>query len=227
MTELLFCLEILGVISFAVSGAMVAIDNECDLFGVVFLSITTCFGGGIIRDVIIDDGSKMPWVFTSDAYLLVSLSAFSAVAVFIIAVIFKKKYVKNERVIEIINNYFDAVGIGIFAVSGAKVCMDAGVNSLFAIVCMGIISCIGGSMIRDFALNIPPFFLRKRIYCVAVIIGVLVYYLLYKNLEVPEVLAMTVGAALVSMIRILATVFKLSIPKAIIFSQLRDDGEKK
>ena len=94
MTELLFCLEIIGVISFAVSGAMVAIDNECDLFGVIFLSITTCFGGGIIRDVIIDHG--MPWVFTPGAYLLVSLGAASAIAVFIIAVIFKKKYVKNS-----------------------------------------------------------------------------------------------------------------------------------
>ena len=53
--SILLSIEIIGVISFAVAGAIVAIDKETDLFGVIFLSVTTCFGGGLIRDVIIDE----------------------------------------------------------------------------------------------------------------------------------------------------------------------------
>ena len=217
MSEILLCIEIIGVISFAISGAMVAIDKESDFLGVVFLSLTTSFGGGIIRDVLI--GKGLPIFFTN--YLLVAIAALTAVSVFVLASIFKKKYVENERFIAAINNYFDAAGLGVFAVSGAKICMDAGYTSPLAVIFMGMISSIGGSMIRDFALNVVPFFLRKRIYVLAAIMGASLYYVLYVCLNVNEGIAMIFGAGMVFIIRIFATVFKLSIPKAIDFSKLK------
>lgn len=227
MSEIILCLEIIGVISFSISGAMVAIDKESDFFGVIFLAVITTFGGGMIRDVII--GKGLPVFFTS--HLLVTVSILTAIAVFIIASIFKKKYVKNEHLIETINNYFDAAGLGVFAISGAKICIDAGYTSAFAVICMGMITSIGGSMIRDFAFNVVPFFLRKRIYVVAAMVGASIYYVLYFHLHVNEGIAMIFGAGMVFIIRILATVFKLSIPKAIDFSKLKEDstsgGEKK
>ena len=63
MSEILLCIEIIGVISFAISGAMVAIDKETDLFGVMFLSLITCFGGGITRDLFI--GNVPPVIFSN------------------------------------------------------------------------------------------------------------------------------------------------------------------
>ena len=217
MSEILLCIEIIGVISFAISGAMVAIDKESDFLGVVFLSLTTSFGGGIIRDVLI--GKGLPIFFTN--YLLVAIAALTAVSVFVLASIFKKKYVENERFIAAINNYFDAAGLGVFAVSGAKICMDAGYTSPLAVIFMGMISSIGGSMIRDFALNVVPFFLRKRIYVLATIVGASLYYVLFVCLNANEGIAMIFGAGMVFIIRILATVFKLSVPKAIDFSKLK------
>ena len=78
MITVLRIIEIIGFISFSMSGALISIDKETDLFGVIFLSITTCFGGGLIRDVII---GQLPVMFTS-LYLEVLITLLTSVAVF-------------------------------------------------------------------------------------------------------------------------------------------------
>ena len=93
-------IEYLGIIAFSVSGAMIAIDKETDLFGVVFLAVITSFGGGITRDLLI--GNIMPVFFES--YVKVGVAVASAIAVYIIASVFKKGYVNNEALISKINN---------------------------------------------------------------------------------------------------------------------------
>ena len=70
LDTILLAIEIVGVISFAVAGAVVAIDKETDIFGVVFLALMTCFGGGIIRDVLV---REVPVVLRSDFYATASL----------------------------------------------------------------------------------------------------------------------------------------------------------
>ena len=117
----LFC-EWIGTAAFAVSGAMVAVDKHTDIFGVLFLAIITALGGGTLRDMII--GHCPPRMFTNYHYLL--MAAVCAVAVFVLARIYKVRYVRSEKLIEQINNVFDAIGLGIFAVSGARIGMEAG-----------------------------------------------------------------------------------------------------
>ncbi len=220
---ILYIIEILGIIAFSVSGAMVAIDKETDMFGVVFLAVLTSFGGGMTRDVLI---GQVPRFFESYEKLAISIA--SALAVYIIASILKKKYVENEELIVKINNYFDAAGLGVFTVMGAKICIDFGVKSPFAIIVLGMITGIGGGMIRDFSLKEIPFVLRKRIYAVAALIGGTAYYVLYIVVSLPEILSIAIGFALIFAIRILATVFKWNMPKAIIFSEIKDnEGENK
>ena len=73
LAQVLLAIEIIGVISFAVAGAIVAIDKETDLFGVVFLSLITCFGGGIIRDITI--GRHPPAFFRELKYEVYSAYA--------------------------------------------------------------------------------------------------------------------------------------------------------
>ena len=207
--------EIIGIISFAIAGAIEAINKETDLFGVVFLSIITTFGGGMIRDVMLN---QIPVFFTS--YLYVIICVMTSLAVFAGAVIFKTKFVENEALIDKINNILDAMGIGAFAVSGAKLSMDLGHDSFFIVVVMGMITCVGGSMIRSFCLREIPFILKKRVYALAALSGGACYWIMMR-LGSNEIAAMLISAFLVFAIRILATVFKWNFPKAIDFGKLK------
>lgn len=226
MQTAIFALEVFGIISFAISGAIVAIDKETDVFGVVFLAITTAFGGGLMRDVII--GKNPPLMFYLHTYLVVCVA--TALVVFVLAAVFKKAYVKNEALVCNINNIFDAIGIGVFAVSGTKICLEYG--PLIAIL-LGGLSAFGGGMIRDLILREIPFILRKRIYAVATLSGSAMYYLCYKcifaglSAGVKDLISTVIGASVVFLIRVLATAFKLNAPKAIIFSKFNSEETEK
>ena len=213
--------EIIGTVAFAISGAIVAIDKETDLFGVLFLAVITSFGGGIIRDTLI--GNTPPLFFTN--YIPVISCIVSALAVFIVARLFKRGYIAKEKAVCNINNYFDALGLGVFAVAGTEVCIKAGFTNPFIAITLGMISAVGGGMIRDLILREIPFVLCKRIYAVAALFGASLYYLL-DYLGVPYVICASSGIALVFVVRICATVFKWSLPKAIVFSSLKTDTEK-
>lgn len=210
-------LSYIGVISFAISGAIVAIDRETDIFGVVFLSFVTTFGGGMLRDMILNKG--IPLFFTDYTGLIIACLV-ASLAVFFFAMIFKRSFIEDEKLLDRINNYIDAVGIGVFSVSGAEIAIKMGYDSPFIVIFMGVVTCIGGGMLRDIILGDIPFVLRKRIYALACIAGSTVYYLLWK-VDAPEALAMSLGALTTFTIRVLATIFKWNMPKAIEFSKLR------
>ncbi len=219
MTTVFMVIEIIGIISFAIAGAIEAINKETDLFGVVFLSITTTFGGGMIRDVILN---KVPVFFTSYLYVIVCI--LTSLAVFLVAAVFKNKFVENEALIDRINNVFDAMGIGAFAVSGTKLAMELGHDEFFIAVIMGMVTCVGGSMIRSFCLREIPFILKKRIYALAALSGGVCYWIMMR-LQINEIAAMIVSALLVFTIRMLATFFKWNFPKAIDFSKLKAEEQ--
>ncbi len=226
---ILLSIEIIGVISFAVAGAIVAIDKETDLFGVVFLSLMTCFGGGIIRDITI--GRNPPAFFRELAYQVV-IATTVALTVFILASVFKRHYVKREQLVLSVNNYIDALAIGIFSVSGVGTCLDffasRGESAGF-LVCavLGMMSAVGGGMIRDLILRDIPFILRKRVYALAALIGASLYYLLaaviFRGNEVMQMISEIFCIAVVVVIRVLATKLKWNLPKAIRFSELREE----
>ena len=221
-------LEHIGVIAFAISGAIVAIDREMDIFGVVFLSFVTSFGGGIMRDLFL--GLDKPLFFTKSYVSLIIVCLISSLLVFFFAMLFKNVFVKREKLLDNINNYIDAVGIGSFTVSGAKLAIDAGNTSPFVIVIMGMIACIGGGMLRDVMLNDIPFVLRKRIYALAALAGAGVYVFFWsitKNFTtgMPDEAATVIGAGTTVVIRVLATHFKWNAPKAIKFSELRSEKQ--
>ena len=219
--EIVFTIiEIVGVISFAIAGAIEAINKETDLFGVVFLAVITTFGGGMIRDIMLN---QVPVFFSS--YLLVSVCVVTALLVFVLAAIFKNNFVKNESLIGKVNNIFDAMGIGVFTVSGAKISMDLGRGEFLVVVVMGMITCVGGSMIRAFCLREIPFILKKQVYALAAIAGGACYWLMLK-LEVNEIATMVTSALLVFTIRMLATVFKWNFPKAIDFGKLKNSEQQ-
>lgn len=212
MQEFFFVLETVGVIAFAIAGSIAAIDKETDIFGVLFLSFMTCFGGGMIRDLLID---RTPSFFTSNFHILCAF--ITSLTVFIFASAFKRKYIEHGKIVEHINNYFDAIGLGIFSVTGAKICMDSGFDSALVAISLGMITGVGGGMIRDLCLREIPFVFNKRIYAVASIIGAFVYFVLLKFSCFPDYFSFLIGVFSVVVIRILATVFHLNMPKAIVY----------
>lgn len=225
MSTLITILNIIGVVSFAAAGAMVAIDKETDIFGVLFLSVTTCFGGGILRDTMISEG--LPRFFSPNMRVDIIICLLIALIVFLAAKILKKKYVENEEMVNNVNNVLDAIGLGIFASGGTEICLTLGLDPFVAIV-MGMLSAVGGGMLRDIILRDIPFILRKRIYAVATIIGSAVYCLvshLMADLKSREVVSTLSCLAVVFIIRMCATRFKWRLPKAIIFSEI--EAEKK
>lgn len=210
MTFFLVC-EWLGTAAFAISGAMVAIDTGMDLFGVIFLAMITALGGGTLRDVLI--GYFPPRMFTNYQFLL--LAVFCAVTVFLLADLYKERYVQSERGIERVNNVFDAIGLGVFAVSGARIGMEAGfTDNAFLVTFLGMTTAVGGGMIRDVLLQRIPFVLNKRIYAVAAIAGALTYWVIEYVFRMP-VMAYSVGWLVTVTLRMLATIYKWNLPKAI------------
>ena len=212
MSELVFQLfEAVGTVAFAVSGAMVAISKRVDLFGVLFLGMITALGGGCLRDILL--GQLPPAMFSNFTYVTVAIV--TALAVFLVARGFKEGYLSREALIEQINNVFDALGLGVFAVVGAEVAISAGYGGNgFLVVFMGMTTAIGGGVLRDLLLREIPFVLKKRIYAIAAICGALAYYLGWLA-QLPNGLCLFIGVAGTFILRLLATVFKWNLPKAL------------
>lgn len=204
-------LEIAGTISFAISGAMAAVEKRVDLFGVIFLGITTSLAGGIIRDVVI---GRVPPVAFSD-YKYMAIAIVTSLIVFILARVYHEHYKDNLELINTINNVFDAAGLGAFTITGANVAMGMGYRwNGFFMIFLAMITGIGGGVLRDLMIGEIPFVLRKRIYAVASLAGGFVYYLLSVKFRMETMSAAFVGIAIVFGLRMLATIFKWNLPKA-------------
>lgn len=225
--------EIIGVISFSISGAFVAIDKEMDFVGVIFLSIITTFFGGIMRDLIL---GRTPVFFTETMmFVYIAVSVLTSIAVFFFAAIFKRQYVRNEARISRINNYIDAVGIGAFSVNSVKISIEylesvGREASPFLVITLAMISAIGGGVVRDVCMREIPFVFRKRIYALATLGGAIIYYILsvyvFRGSAVGHMVSSIIGASLVISVRVLATVFKWNLPRAIDFSALNREAEE-
>ena len=209
--QLFAAVEFAGTFSFAISGAMVAVKKRVDLFGVLFLGITTALGGGMLRDVML--GIVPPAMFHNPVNL--TAAAGVSLLVFLVAAAFKDRYLSEEQTIDAINNVVDALGLGAFTVIGVQAAMNAGhTGNIIVQVFMGMVTGIGGGLIRDLMVMEIPFVLRKRVYAVASIVGGCLFCLL-SRCNVPEYLSVFGSILTVFSIRILATRFKWNLPKAI------------
>ena len=133
---------------------------------------------------------------------------------FLAAWMFSDKYVNNIQVIDTINNIFDAAGLGAFTITGAKVAMSMGyTDNSFFVIFLGMVTGVGGGILRDLMIGEIPFILRKRIYAVASLLGGCVYYVLLSK-DVADMTAAFIGIGIVFGLRMLATIFRWNLPKA-------------
>ena len=206
MEDVMFVLELIGAAAFAVSGAMVAIEKKADIFGVLFLAVTTALGGVVIRDVLI--GRIPPVMFVSYWYLLISVVA--ALAVFIDAYLRSEKYKLHLDKLDAVNNVFDAIGLAVFTVSGMNAAMPVSDNVILVLF-VGMCTGVGGGMLRDVMTNTMPKVLRKRVYAVASLIGGGLYYVMHV-LDINQLLSVGCGMLVIFALRLFATIYKWNLP---------------
>ena len=210
MNYLLIASELIGTVAFAVSGAMLAVKKELDIFGICFLGIVTALGGGTIRDLLL--GITPPRMFYSISYVVLAVSA-SLVVFFAVRFAHKKDLWSSHRM-DTLLTVSDAVGLGVFAVVGTQAGISAGYgDNGFLCIFLGMVTGVGGGVLRDMMCADIPFVLRKHIYAIAAILGGGTYYLLI-CLGVGVVIATFIGMSATVILRLLAWHYRWNLPKA-------------
>lgn len=212
METMILALELIGTCAFAISGAVLGITKRFDIFGVLFSGIITALGGGTIRDILL--GELPPAMFRNYIYLIFAVSA--SLLTFLIALILKTKFSENLVIIDKVNNIFDALGLGVFTIVGMNIALKSGfADNAFFVIFLGMTTGCGGGILRDVIVSDVPFVLRKRVYAVASLAGGLLYYILHVTFSLGEVLPVIAGILLIFTLRLLASVFRWDLPKAI------------
>lgn len=204
--EILLILEIIGTVAFAISGAIVGIQKKMDIFGVSILGLTAAVGGGILRDLILN--------ITPPAAFVNPVFAITAVIVSIIVFIrpIYSSLEKKGSVYDILLLIMDSIGLGLFTVVGVQVAKTsvAGDN-LFLVTFVGVLTGVGGGILRDVFAGNRPYIFVKHFYACASIIGAWVCALLWS--VIGDLPSMAVGAILIVILRLLAAYYRWSLPK--------------
>ena len=201
-------MELIGTIAFASSGAMLAIQKEMDLFGVCVLGVTTSVGGGMIRDLLL--GIIPPGMFRKPIYTSVAILT----SILLFFIIYTRRNIKNEKIAEAYNKImmvFDTVGLGIFTVVGIHTGRKEGYEQIFLLIFLGVITGVGGGLLRDMMAQEMAYILTKHIYACASISGAAVCVM--SDSMLGDFWSMTVGMTVVMLVRFLATRYRWNLPK--------------
>ena len=202
MDYFILTLELIGAAAFAISGAMTGIRKNMDIFGACVLGLTVAVGGGVMRDIIL--GSFQPAMFHDPIYAITAI-----VTCFIVFIPRIRNFLENSSFLMLLA---DSIGLGIFTVSGAaRAFMVAAQANVFLAVFVGVITGVGGGLLRDIIAGDPPYIFVKHIYATAAIAGALMFCAL--RFAIPRQAAMLVGAVLIVVIRLLASHYRWSLPK--------------
>lgn len=151
-------LDLIGTFVFGISGALLAVRRGLDVFGIAVLAVAAGLAGGMIRDMLL--GATPPTALADPRYLLTALAAaFSA--------FFGHKLL--ERLSKPVM-VLDAIGLGLFAVSGCRKALEFGLDPLPAIL-LGVLTAVGGGAVRDLLVAETPRVLREEIYALAAMVG--------------------------------------------------------
>lgn len=193
-------LELAGTFAFALNGALTAVRvARIDIVGVVTLGMITALGGGIVRDVLL--GALPPSTFLDWRYLLV------AAVGGLIAFGLSRQLERLATPITI----FDALGLSLFAVTGAAKALDLGFGAGQAVL-VGAITAVGGGTIRDVLVRRVPTVLQSELYAIPALAGATVLVVAV-GLGAPDLLGALLGAGLCLVIRLLGVGFRIDAPR--------------
>ena len=190
--------DLAGTASFAVSGALFAINKKMDGFGIFVIAFVTAVGGGTLRDVLID---TYPITWMSDLNYVYTI--FVAV---VLAIVLRKKIGYLSRSLFL----FDAIGLGIFTIIGTEIGLQKGFHPIIC-VSLGMITATFGGVIRDTLSNESPLIFHREIYATACIIGAATYILL-SHLHVEVWVNQLITTLMVIAVRLIAVRLKWQLP---------------
>ena len=207
MGTVFFVFELIGVVAFALSGAMRAMKCKMDVFGVCVLAVTTALGGGFVRDCLIGNTPPVNLLNPSAALLAIG------VAIFAFLPFVRRLLFRTTKAQELLMLIADSIGLGVFTVTGVSICFSHFEQpQLFMTAFLGVITGVGGGVMRDVMSRRTPYIFVKHFYASASLIGAVVSALLFPR--VGELMAMVVGIALIISLRFLAAFFHWKLPKA-------------
>lgn len=209
MNETLLTIFVLiGTVPAAISGAMLGIQKEMDIFGVSILGLATGVGGGAIRDIVL--GITPPAMFVDPIYALTAIGT-SMLTFF---PLIHHEFTKHPKLYEMLMLVTDSMGLGVFTMVGVQTAYAQEQHySFFLIIFVGTITGVGGGVLRDLLAGRVPYILAKHhLYATACIIGAVAGALLWP--VIGDLWAMVAGALLIFLIRMLAAHYRWSLPKA-------------
>ena len=185
--------------AFAVTGAFKAIEHKSDFVGVVLLATITGVAGGTIRDVVM---GKFPNSISDPTYVVITIA--SGITIFFLYSKLKKHWNLFLK--------FDAFGLGIFTIIGGTFAFNLFGLNLLAIVFSGILTAVGGGILRDVFVNQIPIVFVKELYVTASFTGIFAFYfILYFGGEV--YIATIIGIAIATGVRLTAMKFNWNLPR--------------
>jgi uncharacterized membrane protein YeiH len=194
-------LEVLGVLAFAASGIIEAARKKLDVFGVVLIAGIAAFGGGTIRDLLLGKTTFF-WMQNEQwVWLIIGVGV-------VTPLFFRARHIEiTQRAME----WPDAIGLGLFATTGAQLALDAGLSPLMAAL-MAVITAVFGGIIRDVLVNeIPRAVNDHQPYALMAFGGAWLMWGL-QELGVEDAVAITVTAMLIILVRFMAIIFKWKLP---------------
>lgn len=202
LTLALVILEGIGVLAFAASGVLAGATKRLDVVGVAVIAFLTAFGGGTLRDVLLDRGPFF-WV-ANEGWVW---------AVLVLAIV-GPVFLRAQHIEPTAKamQWPDAVGLGLFAASGTQVALESGASPLVSTL-MGVVTAVFGGMIRDILVNDIPWVVSSyQLYAVIAFAGGWLVWGL-GALGIAPVVAVAVGAVVTMLLRILAIVFNWRLPQ--------------
>ncbi len=194
-------LDLFGTMAFAVTGAFKAIEHGSDIVGIIILATITGVAGGVLRDVIF--GRIPPLAITNPMYLIIAVT--TAVIIFFLYSTLKKHWNLFLK--------FDAIGLGVFTVIGATFAYNLTGLNFLAMTFSGILTAIGGGVLRDMFVNEVPIVFVKELYASASFIGVLTFFgLLVANVDLNMAAISSIATA--TGVRLLAMKYDWNLPHA-------------
>ena len=207
MDRFILIVELIGTMAFAASGAMTGIRKNMDIFGVCILALTTAVGGGVIRDLIL--GSTPPATFRDPIYATVAIV--TALVLFLPRV--RRLLMWDQALFDLCLFLMDTAGLGIFTVVGIRTAYaHVPQATVFLLVFVGVITGVGGGLLRDMMAGDTPYIFVKHVYASASLAGALVCGLLWHYAG--EMGSMLAGGGLVILIRGLSAHYRWNLPRA-------------
>ena len=207
MDRFILIVELIGTMAFAASGAMTGIKKNMDIFGVCILGLTTAVGGGVIRDLIL--GNTPPATFQDPIYATVAI--LTSLVLFLPGV--RRLLMWDPALYDLCLFLMDTAGLGIFTVVGIRVAYAHEPRAtLFLLAFVGVITGVGGGVLRDVMAGDTPYIFVKHNYACASLVGAVICGLLWHYAG--EGLSILAGAAAVFLIRGLSAHFRWNLPHA-------------